>query len=226
MDLALDHLPSSTIELSSTCESASSSPRSRMISPAGRPRLAVTSSIRASSLGQKHRRGPPPPLTASTISSPGRSRTYTACGHQTRKHCPMSGAVQWVLRHPYPPRPSPRGVAASPPPAVVNSVRVSKIVRGSPPPLPPRRSPHGFAPNDPASTCGHQSHSCSNDRPWVKDIQWVLCLHCVNVNFRVLLSESRQDTRHARGAREIAVSNSASGIPFASRKGSVERFPS
>ncbi len=143
-NLALDHLPSSsTIELSSTCESACSSPRSRMTSPSGRPPLAVTNSIRASSLGQGHRRGPPPPLPTrrSPIAVAPVPPVVSKPANIVRGQGHTMGTPP-----PLPARPSPRGVAASPPPAVVNSVRVSKIVRGSPPPLPSRRSPHGFAP--------------------------------------------------------------------------------
>ncbi|KAK0218174.1 kinase-like domain-containing protein [Armillaria fumosa] len=150
MDRALDPLPSSsTIEHSSPSESACSSPRNRIIKSSGRPPLTVTNCIRASSLGQEHRRGSPPPLpprpsarrVAVTPILPAVAKPANIVrGQDHRMGTPP----------PLPPRPSSRGVAAQPPPAVVNSVRVSEIIRGSPPPLPSRRSPHGTAMIPPA----------------------------------------------------------------------------
>ncbi|SJL03456.1 uncharacterized protein ARMOST_06811 [Armillaria ostoyae] len=143
MDRALGHLPSSSIGLSSTCESACSSPGNRIVSPSGRPPLAVTNSIRVSSLGQEHRRGPPP-------LPPRRSPHRIAAAPVLPVVIKPANIVRGQghpmgIPPPLPPRPSPRGIAAPPSPAVVNSVRVSKIAQGSPPPLPPRRSPHGTA---------------------------------------------------------------------------------
>ncbi|KAK0488706.1 kinase-like domain-containing protein [Armillaria novae-zelandiae] len=147
---AMDPLPSlSTTEHSSTFESTGSSPGSRIIKPSSRPPLTVTNCIRGPSLVQEHRRGLPPPLPPRP--SPHRVAAAPILPVVTKP----ADIVQSQRRPmgtppPLPPRPSPRGVVAQPPPAVVNSVRVSKIVRGSPPPLPPRRSPRGTAMIPPA----------------------------------------------------------------------------
>ncbi|SJL03449.1 uncharacterized protein ARMOST_06804 [Armillaria ostoyae] len=144
MDRTLGALPSPlTIELSLTSESARSSPGSRIIKPSRRPSLAVTNSIRVSSLSHEHRRGPPPPLP------PRRSPHWIVAAPVLPEVIKPANIVRGQghpmgTPPPLPPRPSPRSVAAPPPPAVINSVRVSKIVLGSPPPLPPRRSPHGI----------------------------------------------------------------------------------
>ncbi|KAK0434616.1 hypothetical protein EV421DRAFT_1909269 [Armillaria borealis] len=142
MDRALGRLPSSPIDLSSTCESACSSPGSRIISPSGRPPFAVTNSIRVSRLAQEHRRGPPP---LPPRRSPHRIAASPVLPVVTKPAKIVRGQGHPMgTPPPLLPRPSPRGVATPPPPAVVNSVRVSKIVQGSPPPLPPRRSSHGI----------------------------------------------------------------------------------
>ncbi|KAK0434607.1 hypothetical protein EV421DRAFT_1909262 [Armillaria borealis] len=143
MDRVLGRLPSSSIDLSSTCESACSSPGSRIISPSDRPPLAVTNSSRVSGLGHEHRRSPPPPPPPRR--SPHQIAAAPVLPVVTKPANIVRGQGHPMgTPPPLPPRPSPRGVAIPPPPAVVNSVRVSKIVQGSPPPLSPRRSPHGI----------------------------------------------------------------------------------
>ncbi|KAK0497274.1 kinase-like domain-containing protein [Armillaria luteobubalina] len=148
--LPMDPLPSSsTIEHSSPSDSACSSPRSRIIKPSSRPPLTVTNFIRASSLGQEHRRGPPPPLPPR--SSPHRVAVTPILPAVAKPANIVRGQDHRIGTPPsLPPRPSPRDVAAQPPPTVVSSVRVSEIVRGSPPPLSPRRALHGTAMIPPA----------------------------------------------------------------------------